>query len=442
MSRKIYIDCTDTILNQINTGIQRVERNIFKNSYIIQELLKINIQPTVYLKKSFFEVKKPGESSLHDYLLKVFLHLPTLNKFRLLAISILPGFKEPINKYWKSFNKVLLFFPLMIAMIPVVFLVLMFYSMGKFKKVKFEKNDVLFISGTSWWKKQFDFTAIKEIKKSGCFLVVLIHDIFPITHSSFFPLDNEFRKNFKYVYEYADLLIMNSIYTMSQVEVHLNEIGIESKSFNLEYFKMGFDLDLVSKNEKVRDSLKKIFYQNPPYISVGTLEPRKNYNFLLDAFDKLWSNNHQNVSLCIIGKYGWKADDVVERIKLHSKFNISLFWFDNLNDTELAYCYKKSKALVYPSIVEGFGLPLVEALSLKCHVFASDIAVFHEMGREYCTYFPLDNPQTLASYILDHMRNGSFPVEIPPLELFSWPNWQESTEELFKIIIEKIYHEK
>ena len=98
MSRKIYIDCTDTILNQINTGIQRVERNIFKNSYIIQELLKINIQPTVYLKKSFFEVKKPGESSLHDYLLKVFLHLPTLNKFRLLAISILPGFKEPINK--------------------------------------------------------------------------------------------------------------------------------------------------------------------------------------------------------------------------------------------------------------------------------------------------------------------------------------------------------
>ncbi len=88
--------------------------------------------------------------------------------------------------------------------------------------------------------------------------------------------------------------------------------------------------------------------------------------------------------------------DFVEQLQKHSQYGKSLFWLNDATDTELAFCYRNARALVYPSIIEGFGLPLVEALYYGCPVLASDIPVFHEIGGDHCTYFSLESSAQLG----------------------------------------------
>ena len=113
------------------------------------------------------------------------------------------------------------------------------------------------------------------------------------------------------------------------------------------------------------------------------------------------------------------------RIRRHPLYNRQLFAFSDLTDTELSYCYDHARALVYPSAIEGFGLPLVEALHHRLPAFASDIPIFREVGGGHCVFFSLGSPDALAELIIDFEKNGRLPTHEGP-ETFTWPSWRES----------------
>ena len=165
---------------------------------------------------------------------------------------------------------------------------------------------------------------------------------------------------------------------------------------------------------------------------VSTIEPRKNHVYLVDAFEKIWADGGQ-VALCIVGKVGWKCADLVHRITQHPELGKRLFMFNDLSDTELERCYQQSKALVFPSFVEGFGLPLVEAMQRGLPAFASDIAVFREVGGEFLAYFDIGDPASLAHSVLAFESSGQFPAQ-KPVSDWAWPGWKESAQELVRVI--------
>ena len=169
---------------------------------------------------------------------------------------------------------------------------------------------------------------------------------------------------------------------------------------------------------------------------VGTIEPRKNHGHLLDAFDILWQNG-VNVSLCFVGKVGWKCQALMKRVEMHRELKRHLFMLEDLSDTELEYCYRKSRSLVFPASVEGFGLPLVEAMQRGLPVMASDIAVFREVGGDYVAYFALDRPETLMELILHYETSGRFPATKKLVD-WSWLNWEDSARQLFSKIVSHI----
>ncbi len=96
--------------------------------------------------------------------------------------------------------------------------------------------------------------------------------------------------------------------------------------------------------------------------------------------------------LCIIGRFGWKCEALVARIRGHGELNKRLFMFNNLSDRSLEYAYSHAASLVFPSYVEGFGLPLVEAMQRDLPAMASDIPVFREVGGDFVAYFDLAAP--------------------------------------------------
>jgi alpha-1,2-rhamnosyltransferase len=109
---------------------------------------------------------------------------------------------------------------------------------------------------------------------------------------------------------------------------------------------------------------------------------------------------------------------------------------DDVTDTELDYCYTHAKALLFSAIVEGFGLPIIEALHKGLPVFASDIPVFHEVGGAYVSYFDQTTPASLVSLLQAYEASGTFPAKLPTG--FTWPGWSASTAELITRLTELV----
>jgi alpha-1,2-rhamnosyltransferase len=137
----------------------------------------------------------------------------------------------------------------------------------------------------------------------------------------------------------------------------------------------------------------------------------------------------------VIGVIGWNCSSIIKRLHNHEQLGKKLFVFHDINDIELLFIYKQAKALITASIMEGFGLPIIESLSRRCPVLASDIPVYREVGGDFCSYFDLEDSSSLADIIIKWEKTGQEPPH-RNLNEFKWPTWKESTEELLKKIID------
>jgi glycosyltransferase involved in cell wall biosynthesis len=131
------------------------------------------------------------------------------------------------------------------------------------------------------------------------------------------------------------------------------------------------------------------------FCSIGHLEVRKNFTRLIEAISVL-SKNGLDVELTIIGEDSGEADTlrkVVKGLQLESRVSFC----SDISARELLVFLRESDAFVFPSLYEGFGIPLIEALAEGCACVVSDLPVFHEICGDYALYFnPLDSSDIAA----------------------------------------------
>lgn len=301
---------------------------------------------------------------------------------------------------------------------------------NRIRELKCQPDDVLILLDSSWHADFFPMA--EQLKSQGVHIVSVIYDLIPLTHPQFCDvgLVRVFDHWFDWITRTADGYIAISRTIIEQVqdevEARLGQDATQQRWFD--YFHLGSDLDQIKPESQVRQELKQTFAQRPVYLMVSTIEPRKNHAYLLDAFDQLWAED-RDVGLCFVGKVGWKNDLLMERIHRHPQLGKRLTMWNDLNDRELEYCYLNGKALVFPSHVEGFGLPLVEAMQRKLPVMASDIPVFREIGGNSMAYFELADPATLARLVTRYEDSGMLPIEGDPSQ-WKWLSWRESTGQL------------
>ena len=125
----------------------------------------------------------------------------------------------------------------------------------------------------------------------------------------------------------------------------------------------------------------------PFFLSVATLEPRKEHGLLLDAFERYWRGGG-SAALLLVGAPGWCNDALLARVRGHREQGRRLHWLQQVDDRRLAALYRAARALVYLSRAEGFGLPVLEARELGCPVIASDLAPLREAGGGWPRYVP------------------------------------------------------
>ena len=294
-----------------------------------------------------------------------------------------------------------------------------------------QAGDQLILLDSSW---HADFFPMAErLKSEGVGIISVVYDLIPLTHPQFCDagLVKVFDRWFDWIAETADGFMAISKTISQQVEAEIQRrLGSEEAAKRWHgHFHLGSELDLLREGQGVDANLLDMFSDPAPvYLMVSTVEPRKNHAYLLDAFELLWANG-SDTRLCIIGKVGWKCDALIARIKQHPLLNKQLFMFNQINDKGLEYAYANARALVFPSHVEGFGLPLVEAMQRGLPAMASDIPVFREVGRDFMVYFDLTTPQSLANQVMQFESSGKFP-SLKPISDWQWIGWSEASQQL------------
>ena len=145
-----------------------------------------------------------------------------------------------------------------------------------------------------------------------------------------------------------------------------------------------------------REAARRRFAGGRPFIlHLGTLEPRKNVAALVTACERLWDEDAGRPDLVLAGGVGWKAAPLLERIERSAhRGRIHLAGYaprETARDL-----YRAAEVFVFPSLAEGFGLPLVEAMACGAPCVASTADALVEVGGHAALYAPADDPQALA----------------------------------------------
>ena len=179
------------------------------------------------------------------------------------------------------------------------------------------------------------------------------------------------------------------------------------------------------------------FELEPDFIlAVGTLEPRKNYPLLLEAYRILREQYQFNQPLVLVGRDGWLSEEIFATI---DKFNLQrhVRRLEGVYDEPLAHLYHSAGVLVTPSHYEGFGLPALEALNCGCPVVVSDRGSLPEIAGNAGIILPPENPEKWASTLLNifqdsTLRNGMIERGYDHARVFSWETAARQTLAIYE----------
>lgn len=139
----------------------------------------------------------------------------------------------------------------------------------------------------------------------------------------------------------------------------------------------GVDNPLTITNDDTDKTLKKLKIKKRFILFVGTIEPRKNVKNLIKAYSLLPPRIKKEYQLVLVGKKGWRADEIYDEAK---KLKDRVKFLGYLKEKELAALYKKTTLFIYPSFYEGFGLPILEAMSYGSPVITSNATSMPEVA--------------------------------------------------------------
>lgn len=171
-------------------------------------------------------------------------------------------------------------------------------------------------------------------------------------------------------------------------------------------------------------------YTTGPYILyVGTIEPRKNLQVLLKAFRII--RDRFDIKLVLAGGKGWMYDDIL-KIPRDLGMKNDVIFTGYVDEKTMLYLYNFASVFVYPSVYEGFGIPVVEAMACGIPVVISGIPSLSEVAGAAAVSFNPEDYEELAHEIGQIITSGSLAKELSTLSLqrageFSWEKAVTST---------------
>ena len=271
------------------------------------------------------------------------------------------------------------------------------------------------------------------IKNSGIKTIVTIHDlifkIYPETYPFVDRLIYDFK--FKYACKTADKIIAISEQTKKDIirfyNIAEDKIEVVYQSCQEQFFRE-CDLD--------KSILNQYSFPESYNLYVGSVNERKNLKSIVKAYSIL--KKDELTPLVIVGngkKYKQECVELIAKLKLEEYF----IWVDNLTDVKhLQLAYMNAKIFIYPSLYEGFGIPIIEALLSKIPVITSNTSCLPEATGGFAKHINPENPHELANAISNISDLPSDDEQI--INGYEFAKHTFSNVNICKVLNDSIYH--
>ena len=433
--QRIWVDMTHTAHSGLNTGIQRVVRKLVDHLPEIASTSGIDCEVVIFRDGCFQRLSSQKGMVAWDYRRIRHEFSGLLPHWYKRLVGPRCGAKTLARRLLMPEPKKLGVFLLPIALLSICLWLLRIATLP-LRRVRFRSDDILLLPDGYWVVKRI-WLGVEKAKRNGAKIVFVVYDLITLTHPQFFVdgAKDLFEKYIQNVAKYADLILTISNTVATELSRTLSDTKWVDAAPAIKSFTLG--ADIATSNDLVRESVVQLFSQDSPvFLVASTLEPRKNHKVVLDAFELIWPANRAR--LLLVGRKGWLHAALIDRIHSNPHFNRELFVCHDLNDSELTKCYELCAGVICPSHAEGFGLPIIEALSHGRTVFVSDIPIHREVGQSDCLYFPKDSGAELAKLLKDYLRDewvvDSAKTEKPARR--AMVTWKQSAREVFDLVIE------
>lgn len=262
--------------------------------------------------------------------------------------------------------------------------------------------------------------------------VYMVHDLIPMTHPEFCREGEtvKHRGRMRTVLTTASAVIGNSQVTIDELADFAAEQGLPMPPHAVAW--LGSEAPAARRPDSE--------YDRPTFVILGTIEGRKNHELLLRVWTRLIDLlGPTTPQLLIIGQRGWEADPVFDQLDRCAKLRDHVIELNQCSDADIARHLRSARALLFPSIVEGYGLPLVEALGAGVPVIASDLPVFREIAGDRPDYLDPRDEVAWERIILDYVGDASEArsAQLRRIGGFRPPSWSDHfarAEELLRTL--------
>ncbi|WP_252221735.1 MULTISPECIES: glycosyltransferase family 1 protein [unclassified Clostridium] len=272
-------------------------------------------------------------------------------------------------------------------------------------------------------------------------VITTIHDLTYILYPNTMDTSNRKRleKDMKKTVNRADYIITISENSKSDI---IKYLGIDENKIQVVYPGVGETYKRMLDNYEIESVKKKYSIENEYILYLGTLEPRKNIETIIRAYNLFTQSNKNNIKLVLAGKKGWLYDDIFKLIK---EFGIedNVIFTDYVDDKDKPALYQGAKLFLFPSLYEGFGIPLVEAMASRTPVITSNSSSLPEVAGEAAIITaPLDYKEISKSIerVLNdsELREKMINEGVKQANKFSW----DASAEKLKNIYYDLYYDR
>ena len=302
-----------------------------------------------------------------------------------------------------------------------------------------EEGSIFFDCDTVWKTRVRRSFLYPILKKNKVKIVPFIHDIIGIDYPQF--CENSDVMNFiDFIgasFLYADRIIVTTNATKKAILAQGERMKIELPDIAI--VPLGGDFNRkTSDEENVKAKIKDIAAAGKYFLMVGTIEPRKNHKLLLEAYQKYLRGK---INLVIAGYRGQGMEEFFEKLSSDPDFEKGIWHVDNASDDDINYLYRHAFAFVFPSYIEGYGLPLIEAFIREVPVIAAGNDINREVAGERALFFTQDDSKELSDIINDLLSDEEkYKALRESVKGYIPKTWDETGDNLIKQF-EDIYGE-
>ena len=265
--------------------------------------------------------------------------------------------------------------------------------------------------------------------------VFFVHDLIPLTHPQFCRAGEAARHRVRIDRMLQGAAVVaNSHSTLAQLQAYASSAGRMVPPACVAMLAPPAQLAATPawhaaespKSEKTEPPIN--LHGKPYFVVLGTIEPRKNHALLLDVWRNLLQGRYGDAPhLVVIGQAGWDCAHIEAQLRDTAALNGHVHWVQRCDDASLLHWLRGAQALLFPSFVEGFGMPMAEALSVGTPVIASDLAVYREFAGHVPLYLPAADVPAWCAAVADYASPGSpaRAAQCQQMQGLQLPTWRE-----------------